>query len=88
MNSKLGAMLLALPMSLASAAATACDGAQTDVGAQRPLLIEALEDLRAERGRQMQANARAALAQLRSETETALAQGASTAAGPSIKTGP
>lgn len=88
MNSNLGAMLLALSLSMTSAVAVACDEIRADAGAQRPLLVEALEELRAERGRQMQANARAALAQLRSETETALAQGASTSAGPSVKSRP
>ncbi len=87
MNSKLGAMLLAIPLMMASVHATACDE-RADSGVQRPLLSAALDELRAERARQMRSSARASLAQLRSETKTALAQGASTPAGPSVRTGP
>jgi hypothetical protein len=88
MNSKLGATLLALPLLMGTTLAMACDQQAASDGPPSPLLSEALDELRAERARQMQLSARAALAQLRSETETALAQGASTPAGPSVKTGP
>ena len=85
MNRMLGAMLLALPLWVPGAA---CEDARTTARTHAPLMAEALTVLRAERGRQMQAAARTVLAQLRSEAATALAQGGSTPAGPSVKTGP
>lgn len=87
MNQTVGAILLVLSLSGVGEAATACDD-QRSVEAAGSLLHQALSELRDERDRQMQAQARIALAQLRSETETALAQGASTAAGHSVRTGP
>lgn len=87
MNRNRAVMTIAVMAAVSAGAAFACDEARVTTSARGPLLAEALSELHAGRGRQLPAAARAALAQWRSEIETARAQSASTPAGPSIRTG-
>lgn len=66
----------------------ACDDKTDSRAAAGSPLVQALDRVRAEQREAMARSARTALAQLRSETATALAQGAAPAAGAAVRTGP
>lgn len=68
--------------------AAACEEGKLRQAGMSPALAQAIEQLRAEQRVQVQKTAQTALAQLRSETETALAQGATTSANAAVQAAP
>ncbi len=88
MNQRTGMLAAALCLVISGGVAAGEDGRSEPGGVENPLLEQALEQLRAEQQLQVQARARLSLAQMHSEVATALAQGATTAAGLSINAAP
>ncbi|MFA5939369.1 MAG: hypothetical protein WC809_08435 [Sinimarinibacterium sp.] len=68
--------------------ALACEDGPAKRASVNPILVQALDQLRQEQQVQMQQAARTGLAQLRSETATALAQGAATKSSAAVKAAP
>jgi hypothetical protein len=88
MKQRIGIVAAALCMSLGGQAMACEDRQRQSAAADHPLLERALLELRADQQQQVQLRARQALAQMRSQAMTALAQGAATASDLSIKTRP
>lgn len=89
MNKHVGSVAAVAVAWAMAAPAMACDeDAQQTAAFAAPVLEQTLDRLRAEQREQIARSARGALAQLRSDTATARAQGAAPRAGTAMRAGP